>query len=98
MDTNQVHCYLGHINLSQLMSQLYMHYPIFSGPSDLVLSGTNTTRLSITGLHIDPAQGSPTTFTFNLTTQDYANLSSTDTAVLLYHKGTYDNKMNMYMY
>jgi hypothetical protein len=57
-----------------------------SGPSDIHLSGLNTTHLSVTNLHIDPTQGSPTTFTFNLTITDYANLSCSDTAVVTYYK------------
>ena len=58
-----------------------------SGPSDIHLSGEDTARLSVTGLHIDQSQGSPTTYTFNFTMRDYANLTSTDTAVLTYYKG-----------
>ena len=58
-----------------------------SGPRDVVLKGTNKSHLSVSGLHVDPAQGSPTIFIFNLTVTDYANLSSSDTAQLEYRKG-----------
>ncbi|CAI8031979.1 Dyslexia-associated protein KIAA0319-like protein [Geodia barretti] len=57
-----------------------------SGPRDVILKGTNTSRLVVSKLHIDPAQGSPTIFTFNLTITDYGNLTSTATAHLEYRK------------
>ncbi len=59
-----------------------------TGPSDLVLSGADSPYLTVEGLHIDAAMGSPTLYLFQLSIWDYHNLTNTSTVTITYRKGT----------
>ena len=65
-----------------------------SGPTDIELSGVNRDKLTVKGLHIDEAVGSPTLYEFMLTVVDYANLTDNDTVFITYRKG---NKLPLYL-
>ena len=58
-----------------------------SGPTDIHLSGNTTDKLSVSGLHIDAAVGSPTAYQFCLIVTDYHGLNDSDIATVLYSKG-----------
>lgn len=56
------------------------------GPTDVSLSGVATNALTVSGLHIDEAVGSPTRYLFRLTVVDYRNLTDSDTVQIIYRK------------
>lgn len=57
-----------------------------SGPTDIQLSGDTTNKLSVSGLHIDAAVGSPTAYQFRLVVTDYHGLNGSDIATIFYSK------------
>ncbi len=61
--------------------------PTHRGPSDITLADKNTSRLSVSNLHIDEEEGSPTLYAFQLQVTDHKKLTNEDVAFVEYHKG-----------